>query len=119
MRLAPAAPERAGARLRHLIPPRVADAVIAVAVALLGLASGLGGRAQHEHMPLAAIPVLTAMGLVLYPRRRFPAAVLAAVAAGVVVLVVLNLPAPVKISVSGWTNSTANAPPGTKGIWPV
>ena len=90
MRLAPAAPERAGARLRHLIPPRVADAVIAVAVALLGLASGLGGRAQHEHMPLAAIPVLTAMGLVLYPRRRFPAAVLAAVAAGVVVLVVLR-----------------------------
>ena len=90
MRLAPAAPERAGARLRHLIPPRVADTVIAVAVAVLGLASGLGGRAQHEHIPLAAIPVLTAMGLVLYPRRRFPAAVLAAVAGGVVVLVVLR-----------------------------
>src|SRR5215469_5005600 len=86
MRLAPAAPERAGARLRHLIPPHVADAVIAVAVALLGLASGLGGRAQHEHMPLAAIPVLTAMGLVLYPRRRFPAAVLAAGAVAAVLL---------------------------------
>ena len=27
MRLAPATPERAGARLRHLIPPRVADAM--------------------------------------------------------------------------------------------
>jgi signal transduction histidine kinase len=70
----------------------VADAVIAVAVAVLGLASGLGARAQHEHMPLAAIPVLTAMGLVLYPRRRYPAAVLGAVAAGVVTLIALGAP---------------------------
>ncbi|MBO0819174.1 MAG: sensor histidine kinase [Actinobacteria bacterium] len=90
MRLAPATPERAGARIRHLIPPQVADAVIAVAVAVLGLASGLGARAQHEHMPLAAIPVLTAMGLVLYPRRRYPAAVLGAVAAGVITLIALG-----------------------------
>jgi hypothetical protein len=45
MRLAPATPERTGVRLRHLIPPRVADAVIAVAVAVLGLASGVGARA--------------------------------------------------------------------------
>src|SRR5215469_15489099 len=90
MRLAPATPERTGAGLRHLVPPRVADAVIAVAVALLGLASGLGARAQHEHMPLAAIPVLTAMGLVLYPRRRYPAAVLGAVAALVAALVVIG-----------------------------
>jgi signal transduction histidine kinase len=90
MRLVPATPERAGARLRHLVSPRVADAVIAVAVAVLGLASGLGARAQHEHMPLAAIPVLTAMGLVLYPRRRYPAAVLGAVAAGVVTLIALG-----------------------------
>jgi signal transduction histidine kinase len=90
MRLAPATAERAGPRIRHLIPPRVADAMIAVAVAALGLASGLGARAQHEHMPLAAIPVLTAMGLVLYPRRRYPAAVLGAVAAGVVTLIALG-----------------------------
>src|SRR5690348_16801989 len=90
MRLVPATPERAGARLRHLIPPRVADALIAIAVAVLGLASGLGARAQHQHMPLAAIPVLTAMGLVLYPRRRYPAAVLGAVAAGVVTLIALG-----------------------------
>jgi len=90
MRLVPATPERAGARLRHLIPPRVADAVIAAGVAVLGLASGLGARAQHEHMPLAAIPILTAMGLVLYPRRRYPAAVLGAVAAGVVALIALG-----------------------------
>jgi len=90
MRLAPATPERTGARIRHLIPPRVADALIAVAVAVLGLASGLGARAQHEHMPLAAILVLTAMGLVLYPRRRHPAAVLGAVTAGVVTLIALG-----------------------------
>ena len=90
MRLVSATPERAGAGLRHLIAPRVADAVIAVGVAVLGLASGLGARAQHEHMPLAAIPILTAMGLVLYPRRRYPAAVLGAVAAGVVTLIALG-----------------------------
>jgi signal transduction histidine kinase len=68
----------------------VLDAVIASAIAALGLASGLGARAQHERMPLAAIPVLAAMGLVLYPRRRLPAAVLAAVAAMVVALVVMH-----------------------------
>jgi len=90
MRLAPATHERAGAGLRHLIRPRVADAVIAVAVAVLGLASGLGARAQHEHMPVAAIPILAAMGLVLYPRRRYPGAVLGAVAAGVVTLIALG-----------------------------
>jgi len=75
----PAGP--AGHGLRHTIQPRVVDAVTAVAIAALGLASGLGARAQHERMPLAALPVLVAMGLVLYPRRRFPAAVLGAVAA--------------------------------------
>ena len=64
----------AGPGLRHVIAPNVLDAVIAVAIAAIGLASGFGARAQHEHMPLAALPVLAAMGLVLYPRRRFPAA---------------------------------------------
>jgi signal transduction histidine kinase len=90
MRLANAQPERDGPGLRRLIPPRALDAVIAVAIAAIGLASGLGARAQHQHMPLAALPVLAAMGLVLYPRRRFPAAVLAAVAALVVTLVVMG-----------------------------
>ena len=79
-----------GTRIRHLVPPPVLDAAIAVAIAALGLASGLGARAQHEHMPMAAIPVLAAMGLVLYPRRRVPGAVLAAVAAMVVALVLLH-----------------------------
>jgi signal transduction histidine kinase len=73
-----------------ILPPRVLDAVIAVAIAALGLASGLGARAQHQHMPLAALPVLAAMGLVLYPRRRFPAAVLGVMAALVATLVVMG-----------------------------
>jgi hypothetical protein len=92
MRLAPAPPVREGPGIRHLISRRVADAVIAAAVAFLGPASGIGGRAQHQHMPLAAIPVLTAMGLVLYPRRRFPVVVLGAVAALVITLVVMRAP---------------------------
>ena len=85
-----AAARRGRPGIRHLVPPPVLDAVLAAAIAALGLASGLGARAQHEHMPLAAIPVLAAMGLVLYPRRRFPAAVLAAVAAMVVTLVAMG-----------------------------
>jgi signal transduction histidine kinase len=90
MRLGPAVPERAGPGVRHLIPPRVADAAVAVAVAGLGLASGIGGRIQHQHVPLAGVLVLTIMGLALYPRRRFPAAVLGAVAALVTALVVMR-----------------------------
>jgi len=76
-----------GTGIRNLVPAPVLDAVIAIAIAVLGLASGFGARAQHEHMPLAAIPLLGLMGLALYPRRRFPAAVLAAVAAMVAALV--------------------------------
>jgi signal transduction histidine kinase len=79
-----------GTGIRHLVPAPVLDAVTASAIAVLGLASGFGARAQHEHMPLAAIPLLAAMGLVLYPRRRFPAAVLAAVAAMVAALAVMG-----------------------------
>src|SRR5215469_1288130 len=90
MRLAAVAADRGGPGLRHIIPPRVLDAVIAVAIAALGLISGLGARAQHEHMPLAALPVLAAMGLVLYPRRRHPAVVLGAVTALVVTLVAMG-----------------------------
>jgi hypothetical protein len=93
MRLAGAAADRGGPGgpgLRHVIPPHVLDAVIAVAIAAIGLASGFGARAQHEHMPLAALPVLAAMGLVLYPRRRHPAVVLGSVAALVVTLVVMG-----------------------------
>jgi signal transduction histidine kinase len=85
-----ATPPAGGTAIRHLVPAPVLDAVTAIAIAVLGLASGFGARAQHEHMPLAAIPLLALMGLVLYPRRRFPAAVLAAVAAMVAALAVMG-----------------------------
>jgi signal transduction histidine kinase len=80
-----------GTGLRHLVPAPVLDAVIAIAIAVLGLASGLGARAQHEHMPPAAIALLVLMGLALYPRRRFPAGMLAAVAAMVAALAVMGV----------------------------
>jgi len=64
--------------------------MIAIGIAALGLASGLGARAQGEHVPLPAVAVLTAMGLVLVPRRRFPAAVLVAMAALVTALALLH-----------------------------
>lgn len=76
--------------VRHAVPPRLLDALIAFGLGAIGLVSALGARAQHEHVPVAAVPVLIAMGLALYPRRRYPAAVLAAVAAMVVVLAVLR-----------------------------
>jgi signal transduction histidine kinase len=85
-----AIPSAGGTGIRHLVPAPVLDAVIAIAIAALGLASGFGARAQQEHMPLAAIPLLALMGLALYPRRRFPAAVLATVAAMVAALVAMR-----------------------------
>jgi signal transduction histidine kinase len=91
LKMRPAAtPPAGGTGIRHLVPAPVLDAVTAIGIAVLGLASGFGARAQHEHMPLAAIPLLALMGLVLYPRRRFPAAVLAAVAAMVAALAVMG-----------------------------
>jgi signal transduction histidine kinase len=91
LKMRPAAsPSAGGTGIRNLVPAPVLDAAIAIAIAVLGLASGFGARAQHEHMPLAAIGLLALMGLALYPRRRFPAAVLAAVAAMVAVLVVMR-----------------------------
>ena len=77
----------AGGRL--IVPPGIQDAAIALGVALLGLSSGLGlGRAGH--VPPAATVVLTAMGLVLYPRRRFPGAVIAVMAVLVAALAVMR-----------------------------
>ena len=77
----------AGGRL--IVPPRIQDAAIALGVALLGLSSGLGlGRAGH--VPPAATVVLTAMGLVLYPRRRFPGAGIAVKAALVAALAIMR-----------------------------
>src|ERR1039457_81664 len=79
-----------GRSLLPLIPARLADAVIGLGVAVLGAGSALGARHQGEHVPLAAIAILAAMGLILYPRRRFPAAVLVVMALLVAGLVVLG-----------------------------
>ena len=61
-----------GTGLRPLVPARLADALIALAVAVLGTGSALGARHQGEHVPAAAAAILAAMGLILYARRRFP-----------------------------------------------
>jgi signal transduction histidine kinase len=69
-------------------PPRAFDASVALGVGLLGGISGLGP--DHPAIPAAAIGVLTAMGLILYPRRRFPGAVLAAEAILVSAMIALG-----------------------------
>jgi signal transduction histidine kinase len=73
--------------LRPLIPARLADAVIALAVATVGASSALGARHQGDHVLVAAAAILAAMGLILYPRRRYPAAVLVVVALLVAALI--------------------------------
>jgi signal transduction histidine kinase len=67
--------------LRPVVPARAVDAAIALGVALLGAASGLAAAAQHKYVPAPTIPLLAAMGLILYPRRRFPGTVLVVMAA--------------------------------------
>ncbi len=74
-------PHQGGPGWRAVIPAGALDTGLALGVAALGVASGLGARHQGEHVPAAAIPVLAAMGLVLFPRRRCPGGVLVAVAA--------------------------------------
>jgi signal transduction histidine kinase len=69
-----------GKGLRPVIPARLADAVIALGVAILGAGSALGARHQGEHIPLAATAILAAMGLILCARRRFPGSVLVVMA---------------------------------------
>ncbi len=77
----------AGPRL--VVPPGIQDAALAVCVALLCLGSGLGvGR--NGHLPLGATVMLTAMGLILYARRRFPGTVIAVMAALVAALAIMR-----------------------------
>ena len=66
-----------------------ADAAIALGVALLGLASGLGAG-RNGHLPAGATAALTAMGLILFVRRRFPGPVVAVMAALVTALAVTH-----------------------------
>lgn len=66
-----------------------ADAAIALGVALLGLGSGLGiGR--NGHLPAGATAALTAMGLILFARRRFPGTVVAVMAVLVATLAITH-----------------------------
>ncbi|HEX6450144.1 MAG TPA: sensor histidine kinase [Trebonia sp.] len=74
---------------RQIVPPVAADAAIALGVALLGLGSGLGiGR--NGHLPVGETAVLTAMGLVLFARRRFPGTVVAIMAVLVATLAITH-----------------------------
>lgn len=71
--------------------PVAADAAIALGVALLGLTSGLGvGRSGH--LPAGATAALTAMGLILFGRRRFPGTVAVVMAALVTTLAITHTP---------------------------
>jgi signal transduction histidine kinase len=84
-------PERpAGNGWRPIIPARAFDIALALAVAALGVVSGLGALHQREHIRLAAIPVLGAMGLILLARRRLPGTVLVAMAAMVAALAAMR-----------------------------
>jgi signal transduction histidine kinase len=69
-----------GKGLRPVVPAHLADALIALAVAVLGAGSALGARHQGEHVPVAATAILAAMGLILYARRRFPGSVVVVMA---------------------------------------
>lgn len=75
---------------RLTLPPRVLDAALAVAVAILGAIRLPGGSHQYGLFPVAAAEILAAMGLILFFRRRLPAIVLAAVAAAVVILLAMG-----------------------------
>ena len=77
--------------LPRVVPPRLLDACLALVLALAGGLSGLNVGALGGHDPWVAVAVLIAMGLVLYPRRRYPEVVLTAEAAGVGVMVALGV----------------------------
>jgi signal transduction histidine kinase len=73
-----------------VIAAGLADAIIALGVAVLGAGGALAARHQGEHIPVAAAAILAAMGLILYARRRFPGSVLVVVALLVAGLAVLR-----------------------------
>jgi signal transduction histidine kinase len=77
--------------LPRVVPARLLDACLAFVLALAGGLSGLNVGALGGHDPWVAVAVLIAMGLVLYPRRRYPEVVLTAEAAGVGVMVALGV----------------------------
>src|SRR5216683_5891291 len=64
----------------RVVSPKLADALIALAVAVFGAVGTLAAGHQGGGAPVAAAAILAAMGLSLYPRRRFPGSVLTVVA---------------------------------------
>jgi signal transduction histidine kinase len=74
---------------RQIVPPVAADAAIALGVALLGLGSGLG-MGRNGHLPVGATAALTAMGLILFARRRFSGTVVAVMAVLVATLAITH-----------------------------
>ena len=77
--------------LPRVVPARLLDVCLALVLALAGGLSGLNVGTLGGHDPWVAVAVLIAMGLVLYPRRRYPEVVLTAEAAGVGVMVALGV----------------------------
>src|SRR5215831_19496280 len=75
---------------RQFVPPVAIDAAIALGVALLGLGSGMG-MGRSGHLPAGATAALTAMGLILFARRRFPGAVVAVMAALVATMAAMHV----------------------------
>jgi signal transduction histidine kinase len=73
-------------RWRPRVSSNLADALIALAVAAFGAGGALAARHHGEDAAVAVAAIEAAMGLILYPRRRFPASVLAAMAGLVAVL---------------------------------
>ena len=64
----------------RIASPKLADALIALAVAVFGAVGTLAAGHQGGEARVAAAAILAAMGLSLYPRRRFPGSVLTVVA---------------------------------------
>src|SRR5216683_8004658 len=64
----------------RVVSPKLADALIALAVAVFGAVGTLAAGHQGGVPVAAAAAILAAMGLSLYPRRRFPGSVLTVVA---------------------------------------
>jgi len=67
-------------RWRPRVSSNLADALIALAVAAFGAGGALAARHHGEDAAVAVAAIEAAMGLILYPRRRFPVSVLAAMA---------------------------------------
>jgi signal transduction histidine kinase len=74
---------------RPIVPPWVSDAAIALGVAVTGLNSGLNVGQNARQTAVASVS-LTAMGLILFPRRRLPGTVAGVMAVLVATLAIMH-----------------------------